>query len=269
MIIYLYGEDSYRRNQKLKELVSAYKEKNPATDLLVLDLEDVPDEWSRAKDFLNQPSMFVDSKVLVVKEATRVDEKEWLAALKSNLKTPKTFILISDHNPPKKAFNFLLKDPVKVQAFPELAGEGLDNFISREATGFKIKFSREARNLLRSYIHTSTERSWLTHQELEKISLLNFPEPISLSDLKKAINWTAKEVVFRTVNRFLGPSKFQEKLAYLEKLFLQKEAPAYIFNSLSYRASGRAAVKLADYDISIKSGGLDYEEALTDFLISD
>ena len=99
-------------------------------------------------------------------------------------------------------------------------------------------------------------------------AFLNFPQPISLPDLKSAINWTVKDVVFRVTSRFLNSRNYWEKLKDLEKLFLQKEAPAYIFNSLSYRASGRAAVRLADYDISIKSGGLDYEEALTDFLIS-
>ncbi len=94
MIYFFYGPDSYRRNQKLNFSIVEYRKKHPAADLAVFDLEEEPDDWMKARDFLNQPSMFVDSKVLVVKNSGEVKEKEWLKVLKSKLETPRTFVFI-------------------------------------------------------------------------------------------------------------------------------------------------------------------------------
>ena len=69
MIYFLYGPDSYRRNQKLKSSLDGYRKKYPTGDIMAVDLEENPDDWTKARDFLNQPSMFVDSKVLIVKES--------------------------------------------------------------------------------------------------------------------------------------------------------------------------------------------------------
>jgi len=60
---------------------------------------------------------------------------------------------------------------------------------------------------------------------------------------------------------------FSKKLVILEQLFLQKEEPARLFNSLVYQVRGNDILRLADYDVSVKSGGLEYEEALLDFVI--
>ena len=76
MIYFLYGPDSYRRNQKLKSSLEGYKNKYPTGDIMAVDLEENPDDWAKARDFLNQPSMFVDSKVLIVKESGEAPEKE-------------------------------------------------------------------------------------------------------------------------------------------------------------------------------------------------
>ena len=132
MVIFLYGADSYRRNGKLRELVQSYKNKHEEIDLLLIDLEDEPDSWARARDFLNQPSLFLNSKVLIVREAASVEEKEWLAVLKRELETPKSFVLVSDRGKPPRKFGFLLKGPAVSQSFPELEGASLKIFLQKK-----------------------------------------------------------------------------------------------------------------------------------------
>ena len=51
------------------------------------------------------------------------------------------------------------------------------------------------------------------------------------------------------------------------KPFPSEKEAAYIFNSLAYIAKGKDIVRMADYDVAVKSGNLEYEEALTDFVI--
>lgn len=268
MVIYLCGPDSYRRNKKLNELIAAYRQKYKQIDLQIFDLEEDPEAPQKAKEFIEQPSMFVDSKIALVKESGMTETKEWLNILKTNLNTFKTFILISDKTKPKKAFSFLLKKPVTSQYFEELKGLLLEAFLEKEIRVRKLNFSSEARRFFKTYLESAEEKTWLAINELDKIALANFPQPISKTDLTRFIHWTVSEKPFLIAGQILYSRGPRQKLGLLEKLLLQKEEPARIFNSLAYQARGKELMRLADYDIAIKSGKLEYEEALTDFVLS-
>jgi DNA polymerase III delta subunit len=268
MVIYLYGEDSYRRNRKLKELVRAYEKKNPSVDVAVFDLEENSDDWQRAKDFLNQPSMFVDAKLAVIKEVQAAGDKEWIKTLKEQVGAEKIFVIVSDKKSPKKEFRFLSKAPVKSQEFNELEGAALAGFLKKEAALRNLGFTEEASRFFLSYIADSKERSVLAVRELEKLYLLGLRGEIQLTRLQTAIRFEKKEAVWRAASAILGRGSVGRKLGVLERVLLQREAPSYVFNSLGFQARDRQALRLADYDISLKSGGLEYEEALTDFILS-
>lgn len=271
MIYYFYGADSYWRNRKLRDLISQYKKKYSQIDLFSADFESEPESWLRAKEFINQPSIFIDSKVVVIKESGAVpaeSEKSWLKVLKSQIETPKTFVLISDSASPKKSFSFLLQKPVKAQLFEELENGTLDLFLKQEAANRELVFSAEAFRFLVSFINAQKEKSWVAVQELDKFALAGFPSPISLGSARAIIYWRERGEVYILARRILETSDKKKKISFLETLFLEKADPAYIFNSLAFQARGENAIELADYDVSIKSGGLDYEEALTEFVIS-
>lgn len=268
MVFFLYGKDSFRRNRYLGELIAPYKAKYADLDLRVFDLEDEPDSWPEARDFLNQPSMFVESKVLVVKEGTSVEEKDWRETLKKQIDQPKIFVFVSQTNRPTKKFDFLLKKPVKSREFPELEGTELADFLKKEAALRGLEFAEDAWRFFLAYIADSAERSTLAVNELEKLYLLGFGKKVSLSSLRTVIRFEKKEEVWRAASAILGEKNLGRRLGALEKTFLQREAPSYVFNSLGFQARGRSALRLADYDISLKSGGLEYEEALVDFILS-
>lgn len=267
MLIYLFGPDSYRRNKKLGEIVKTYQAKYRDIDLLAADLEDNPDDWLKVRDFLNQPSMFVESKVAVVKESGSVDEKEWRDLLRSHRETPKTFILVSDGRRPAKSFEFLLQEPVKTSSFEELTELKLAAFVKKEAAARGLVFSAQAWARFLSYLEAAPDRTWLAVNELEKISLARLAQPVALDDLQKAINWLPKTDVWRLTRELAVSGDTRTRLGSLEKLFLQKEDGARIFNSLVYQVRGSQISRLADYDVSVKSGGLEYEEALLDFVL--
>jgi DNA polymerase III delta subunit len=267
MIIFLYGSDSYRRNKNLRELIDAYRNKHREIDLLVIDLEDNPDDWLKVRDFLNQPSMFVESKVAVVKESNQMDKKEWVEVLKKYLKTEKTFILISDYGKPKKMFTFLTKAPVESRYFPELTGERLAAFVKKESEVKGLRFTQEAQRFFIDYLSVADDRSWLAVNELEKILLANFSQPIAPKDLRNYIDWLPKEEVFLVSRSILNERDWRRRLGFLESLFLRREEGARIFNSIAFQSRGKESLRLADYDVSVKSGGLEYEEALLDFVL--
>jgi DNA polymerase III delta subunit len=268
VIILLFGSDSYRRGAKLRELLLAYKNKHQEIDWLFSDLEEEPESWVRARDFLRQPSMFVDSKVLVVKGISVPKEKEWLDVLKWTVQAEKVFVLASEEKKPDGPFAFLAEAPVSVQEFNDLEGAALRKFLEQEAKKLGQVFTAPALDYFYKMILQEEETSWLAVRELQKISLCGLRQPILLNDLRQIIEYRTKTKVFDGAKKILSERNVGEKLRVLEILFLAKEAPAYIFNSLGYQAKGDDVLRLADYDVAIKSGRLDYEEALTDFVIS-
>ncbi len=271
MVYFFYGPDSYRRNEKLRSSIAEYRKKYPVSDILILDLEEGPGDWIKARDFLNQPSMFADSKVLVLKNSNEVPMaeggKELIKILKSGIENPRVFVFISDAKKPLKAFSFLLEPPAKSQLFDELAGKFLEVFAKQEAARMGLDFEKDAWKFLLECFKGATERSWVLVNEFRKISLSDFSRPIKLADLKKTIGPALDDEVFGVAREIMWSRSWGGKIGLLEKLLLQKKEPAHIFNSLAYLAKGKELIKMADYDVAIKSGNLEYEEALLDFIL--
>lgn len=271
MIIYLYGPDSWRRNRKLQELLGQYRKKYAQLDLLEIDLEERPEDWSKIGEFLEQPSMFVESKVAVIRESGAVERKEWRKILRDHIKTEKIFLLISDRSGPKADFRFL-KEKGKVflsLEFKELAGAEFASWIKKEAVSRGLDFNPAAWRYFIDYLGSLTEgRSWAAIQELEKIALASLPQPITPEDLRPVTVWFSAEDFQDLVNPLFRSFDWRRRLFLTEKLFLQKEDPAHVFNALAYRTHGRQLVKFADYDIAVKSGLVDYESAIFDFALA-
>ena len=88
--------------------------------------------------------------------------------------------------------------------------------------------------------------------------------------LESLIPFSYQEEIFNLARILAGQNPLKKKLVALEQLLIQKEPAAYAFNllSLSYGAPANLLLKLADYDVSAKSGGLDYEEILLDLALA-
>lgn len=268
MILYLYGEDSYRRNQKCKELLTQYRIKHNEIDFRTFDFDEKEDAWKDAKDFLEQPSMFVDSKILLVREPQGTDEKEWIETLKKEIKTEKNFLILSDSKIPGKRFQFLEKPPAQVQEFDSLEGARLEMFVKKEANVHGLTFSPLAFQFFIRFLLEGTERSWRAVRELEKIKLAKFAQPIQKEDLEKFLSWRGETKLFLLGKRILTSQNVRQNLGILETALFQEES-SYVFNTLGFQAVGNTALALADYDISVKSGKLEYEEALTGFILGE
>ena len=267
MIYYFYGPDSYRRNKNLRSSIAEYRKKYPAADIAIFDLEESPDDWIKAKDFIGQPSLFVDSKVAVIKESGSVSEKEWIKTLKSELESPRTFLLIADSKKPLKAFSFLIEAPAKSQFFGELEGNLLEAFVKSEAAARGLKFKPDTLGYFLKAVSGEASRSWAAANELDKLSFMKLGQPLALEDLRGVLNLKSNDEVFSSAREMMYARDKGKKIGILENLFLQKKEAAYIFNSLAFIARGKDLIRLADYDVSVKSGNLEYEEALLDFVL--
>lgn len=275
MVITLFGSDSYRRAAKARELVAAYRAKYPLADLLTVDLEETPEDWTKARDFLRQPSMFVDSKVLVVREPSFIETptdklaREWSEALKEAIRANGIVVILSSADDPAEAFPFLAGKGVERQEFRELEARLLEVFVLREAKARAVAFEPAALRLFLAYLEAFPARSARAVSELDRFALARFPAPVARADAERALAWTPVEELYRGARSLMAGRDPLERLVALERLLLSGEAGAKLFNTLGYLAEGAPAAVLAEYDIAVKGGKLDYEETLTDFAIGN
>ena len=139
--------------------------------------------------------------------------------------------------------------------------------MKKEAAKHDLVFTPEAWRFLNAHLLKQGERSWILENELQKIALANFQKPVSLVDLQKAIRPAASDFSFLKTKNIFFERTVGRRLFWLEDLIMTKEEPAYLFNLLAYQAQGKDLGRFAEYDVSIKSGGLEYEEALLAFVL--
>ncbi|OGY65697.1 MAG: hypothetical protein A3A16_03720 [Candidatus Harrisonbacteria bacterium RIFCSPLOWO2_01_FULL_44_18] len=249
MIIYLYGPDSYRRQKKLKEIVTKYKQKHSAVTMERFDLEAEPD-LLQLRDFIKNQSLFDSFKLAIVSIGIGGNfSNDFAEFLKSQLESGKTVLLLLADKELSKEFKFLLKKPVISQNFEELKPPQIGALIRKEAQKREIKLPSEAIN---SLIRANGSDLWGIMNELDKLELGGHAEDA-----------LTPPIFFVLLNR--------AKRGDLSALtwLLETEEPAKIFNILSsFVKTAEDAARMADYDVAVKSGKLGYEEALLDLVIS-
>lgn len=259
MVIFLHGPDSYRRIQKKREIVEKFLKTHSVTGLGEFDFVQ-EGGLERFIDFAGSRSLFDTSRLAIVSEPFVGGERA-VEALKSALEG-KDLTVVTETSEKKilKAFSFLKDEPVLHQEFEHLEGTAWSNFIAREAKERGVALHAEAAQFLGQVYKND---SWSLVTELEKLRWLVKKE-ISRKDLEGFYLEAAPE--FWPLLQSLKSGMVAKRLNALETALLQNEAPAKLFNILA--ASWKQKIpQLAQLDLKVKSGKLEYEEALLDLMI--
>ncbi|MCX6813028.1 MAG: DNA polymerase III subunit delta [Candidatus Azambacteria bacterium] len=151
MIIFLYGKDSYRINQKIKEIIKGYEAKNPSgLNLINLDLTE-----NRLEDFFESAkssSLIPEKKLIILKNAFIADSEALLKFLKSqNLDKRDDVILLiitfSDFDK-NELFKYLIKKPNQVQNFKPLKAYEVKSWAKQFSNSLGVDLTGEALDFL-------------------------------------------------------------------------------------------------------------------------
>ncbi|MEK7658228.1 MAG: hypothetical protein AAB366_03535 [Patescibacteria group bacterium] len=273
MIIFLYGPDSYRRRQKLKEITAQYRQKHITFGDFDFGGVDAEEEFLRLKEFASNVSIFETLKLGVLENAfgefLKENQSAFVEFLKNNLKNQDLTLVVCAEKKPLKNLSFLLKKPALAQEFKNLEGEQLKFFIGKEAEKRGLNLAPAAIVFLAEVFGGDT---WALISELEKISLFNLRD-FDAGRLKELVVYYKSLNSGEFFSQLSGLSvdrSLRQKIVNLEFLLNRGEEPAKIFNILaaSSRNSSETVKRFADYDAAIKSGKTDYEEALLDMALS-
>jgi len=260
MIIFLHGPDDYRRREKKKAIVAEFRKKHGGLGLESFDLARENDAV-RFADFSRSQSLFEPEKFAVLENLYEEGEKDFAPVLKEAAKVKYLTVLISEREKTNANFPFLAgkSAAVKAQKFEHLKGKEWEAFVLKQAAARELTLNPAVlRFLARAY----EGDSWRLVTEFEKLALLG--SAVSEKDLGSFGIEIAPDF-WGTVNG-IKDFELNVRLASLEKLLARNEPVQKIFNMLLYGWPDKLA-RLAQYDVAIKSGKLDYEEVLVDLVI--
>lgn len=261
MIIFLHGADDYRREEKKRAIVEEFKKKRSGLALASFDFEnETREKFDQLNNFLANQSIFESAKMAVLTGVFEIEAKELMEILE-NIKQSKVIsVLISEKEKIKKDFSFLLEKPILAQEFDHLEGVAWEKFLKTEAEKRSLKLEPDVFKLLLNVFY---QNSWGLITELDKLAFLSDSSRIreaTIGELQLPLDFWSSIMGFksRSINaRFLA----------LEKILGKGEPAAKIFNLLAYQFPERKK-EMAEYDLMVKSGKLEYEEALLSLVIS-
>jgi DNA polymerase III delta subunit len=270
MIYFFEGKDYFNIKRAVDERIRVFEKFDGGVEKIEVDLNDSPNEYQKVIDFLTQRSIFGGKKVVIVQNAVLKNDT-WINFLKKQKKEEdKSIFLLSSEPAKEDDFSFLKKAPFLYVFFSGLSGEDLKNFLKQEAEKNNFNLAKDAVDFLADYLSSVEEenRGRIGFLEIQKASFLN-KKIVTKEDLEKISIFPKFDKVWRITKNILRETRLKEKMFLLEQLFLSRENYFYIFNSFVFNAFDPADFhKLAEIDLSVKSGKMDIKEALLLFVLS-
>jgi DNA polymerase III subunit delta len=260
MIIFLYGEDTYRMKEKTKEIVGGYKKANKnSLNLKIFDCsKKSEDVFKTIKDDLRQASMFKEKKLFVlINPLSDADFKEkFLKEAKNFLDSDDIIVFIqeADFNKNNSLFNFLKKN-AKTQEFNHLSGQKLRNWAVQRFG--KSKIEPIALSLLLEYVGSDL---WRLNNEIQKLTDYKKDDLIKQEDVKLQVRSGIDIDIFKTIDAIAERRK-DKALRFLQNHLEKGDSPVYLISMINYQFRNLLSVKdfvekYVPYNAIVKKSGL-------------
>jgi len=263
MIIFLYGEDTYRTREKLKEIIERYKKIHKSgLNLKYLDFSKKESEeasFANFKDGIRQISMFKEKKLAVITNPfLNTSFKEmFLKEVKDFIKSDDLILLCQEGkvNGNDSLFKFLKKN-VKCQEFNSLGGQKLKNWIKKEFEKYKAKIETPALEKLIDYVGNDL---WRLSNEIKKLVSYKNGE-IKIEDIQLLVRSKIETDIFKTIDAIAQKNK-KQALKLLHKHLENGDSPLYLLSMISYQFRNLLIVKeliqkQKPYNVTLRKSGL-------------
>ena len=274
MLIFLFGQDTFRSNLKLRELREHYRQLHKESiHLRVLDCQEAV--FSSFETELETQSLFQTKKLVVIKNLFQ--NKEYVSRMgewkRSLLKSDDIIVFFEEGKlAVKDAFFRFLKEHAKTQEFSPLTLASVKAWIAREFSALHVK---AAPGVIEALVRSFQNDLWALSQEIRKLAAFSKSRDSSVMETDAALflREPLEADIFQTLSLLQQGNKKQglEKLAqHLER----GESPFYLLSMFSWFARSRAKdskafhEKVFKTDLAMKTGRIDPALALFSLAVS-
>jgi len=246
MIIFLYGEDSYRTKRKLEEIILGYKKIHKSgLNLIYIDAKekDFEDFYSN----LRINSMFAEKKLIILKNIFSAQggpasgwQDEFLKEIK-NLESLKDIIVVFEKDSVderNKLFKTLKKE-AKSQEFNLLGGGPLLAWLDKEFENCKAKIDPMAKN---AFLNCTGNNLWLAGNEIKKMADYKAGKMIKKEDIELLMRPNTESDIFKTIDAIALKNK-KQALIFLHKHIDNGDNVLYLLSMIAYQFRNLLIIK--------------------------
>lgn len=236
MIIFLYGQDTYRMKKKLKEIVDKYKKvRTSGLNLRYFNGESFKD----FKDDIRQVTMFKEKKLAIVLNPFENEEfKEKLLEHREFLESDDLIVIyqegkINKNNALRK---YLIKN-AKSQEFELLTYAKLRSWSNNEFEKYNARIDAQALDKLIEYVGSDL---WRMSNEIKKLS--SYKKNVEMKDIKLLIRSSTETDIFKTIEAIAQKNK-KQALSLLHQHIEKGDSPVYLLSMVNFQFRNLLIVK--------------------------
>lgn len=233
MIIFLYGQDSYRIGQKLTEIVSSYKAKNPSgLNFVKLDFAE-----NNINDFYETvifDSFIPEKKLIIIKNVFRADSETLLKFLKLkdfSKREDTILIAVSYSDNKSKLFEYLTGEPNQAQNFKLFKEYEIKNWARKFLNSFGIELASDAMDYI---VSNSGNDLWKLDGEIRKIAAYKIQGIVTVSQVEELIAPGRDYNIFELTDALAKKNKRKALLA-LHRALDSGEKPTELLGMLGWQ----------------------------------
>jgi len=243
MLIFLYGQDTYRSRQKLNEIINHYKKIHKSgLNLKYFDGKNL--SFQDFKDEIRSVSMFAEKKLAVLKNTfLNKNFKENFLRDSKEFAESKNIVLFYEEEEfsGDKLFKFLKKH-AKSQEFKPLQSQKLKNWVKKGFDDYGIEIREEALEKLINFVGSDL---WQMANEIKKLVSykLKCPNPeISQRDIELLVKPKIETDIFKTIDAIASKNK-KQALDLIHKHLERGDTPLYLLSMINFQFRNLLIVK--------------------------
>jgi len=255
MIIFLYGQDTYRSRKKLKELIEHYKKiHKTGLSLKYIDVKKL--SFKDLEDELKQTSIFKEKKLLILTNVfSNTDfKKSFIKKGKKFIDSENTVLFYEPDKVDKRdALLKFLNKHAKSQEFELLVGLKLKSWIKKE---FEVRNGKINDLAFEKFVSFVDNNPWQIINEIEKLINFKNGKQIESKDIELLIRPKVEPDIFKTIDAIASKDK-KRALKLLKNHLKKGDNPLYLLSMINYQFRNLLIIKdLIEKNLSPFSAGL-------------
>ncbi len=244
MLIFLYGPDTYRSQQKLKEIVAHCKKTHKrGLNLKYLDAEE--NSYQEFKEEFFQPSLFKEKKLIVLKNVFSNQEfkKNFLKRVEEISRASEVVLILEKKKFSEKDNLFQsLKKHGRFQEFDFLAGKELEEWARKKFQNLGVKIEIKT---IRKLFELENQDFWRLNNDIEKLANYKMGQFIVENDIELLVGQKIEIDIFRTIESLAKKEK-RTALDLIQKHLEKGDNPLYLLSMINFQFRSLLILKSAE-----------------------
>jgi len=241
MILFLYGEDTYRSKQKLEEVVTGYKKTHGSgLNFEIVDLKN--SSYEKFRSNCSSVSMFEEKKLIILKNffENKTFQEKFLKEKERYLDSENIIVFYSKKKGDKrKKFFKFLNNKTKKQEFKLLKGKKLNRWIKQKIEEKGSEITSDALEKLVEYVQNDL---WRASNEIEKIVNYKNKGKIKKEDILLLVKPKIKTDIFKTIDAIANQNK-KKAFKLIHKHLEDGDSPLYLLSMINYQFRNLIIIK--------------------------